>query len=659
MRSNLLAHQAQLQLQRSPLDDDASGRSHAVGRRVVCGIAGVVGVVGPRERDAVRRMCVSMRHRGPDDEGFFDTQGASLGMRRLAIVDVAHGHQPVFDESGSVAVVFNGEIYNFGELRRGLIQRGHRLLGSSDSECLPHLYEEEGGALVQQLRGMFSLAVWDSARAELFLARDRLGKKPLYYWVDGPRLWFASELKCLMSVPHCPTDIDPVAVDQYLTYQYVPQPRTILAGVSKLAPGHTLTWRGGRVVVKRYWTLDYQPLEVLPSPRELSQQLRDQLLDATRIRMTSERPLGAFLSGGLDSSAVVAAMARVSNGPVSTFSVGFEEEAFNELPHARRVADMYGTNHHELIVTPDIADILPRIVEMFDEPFADSSAVPSYYVAEMARRDVVVVLNGDGGDETFGGYTRYSRYMRRGLPGRRLPRGLTWAMDRAASDISRMANGNQRPLRLAGVLGRMAEPDPSRRYARMVSYFLPGERAALYRTEFAERIAGHDPYDLIADAWRRAPEGDTTNRLLATDVATYLPGDLLSKVDITTMAVSLEARSPLLDQELMQWAARLPGHLKVRGKTTKFLFKQAMRPWLPDDLIHRQKMGFAIPRAEWLRGPLQPLIHDTLLAPDSRIATYIQPQQIQQWVQHSRTTSGAASQVWALLMLELWHRAVR
>jgi asparagine synthase (glutamine-hydrolysing) len=627
----------------------------------MCGIAGVVDAetisVGRSELEMVRAMCDAMHHRGPDDSGFGHGSGFVLGMRRLAIIDVAHGQQPVHDESGRVTVVFNGEIYNFGGIQKDLRSSGHHLASNSDSECLPHLYEMHGGDMVDHLRGMFTIAVWDEERRSLLLARDRVGKKPLYYSQSGSRLWFASELKGLLAVPEVTRDLDPIAVDQYLTYQYVPHPLSIFKGIKKLPPGHRLLWTDGSVAVEPYWQLDYAEEGTRPPGTEeiLAERLREVLLDATKVRMITERPLGAFLSGGLDSSAVV--MARLSDQPISTFSIGFSDETYNELPFARQVAELYGTDHHELVVEPDIEDVLPKIARMFDEPFADSSAVPSYYLAEMARRDVVVVLNGDGGDESFGGYHRYAQFLKYG-GGRRFPAPLVRAVVALGRLPARFLPSNHVAARLTRASSRLVEVDPATRYARMMSYFVPEEKAPLYRPEFAAELAGSDPYRLMQSAWAGAEATDVVNRLLACDLALYLPGDLLPKVDITTMSVSLEARSPLLDHRLMEWTASLPGDLKVRNGTTKYLFKKAMEPWLPDALIHRTKMGFGIPRNEWLQGPLSPMVNDLLLAHDSRVAAYLDPVGVQALVVRHAQAGDVGAQLWALLMLELWHREV-
>lgn len=625
----------------------------------MCGIAGVVGDVRSEDRRSVRGMCAAMAHRGPDDEGYVDVDGASIGMRRLSILDIDHGRQPVFDESGRISAVFNGEIYNYRDLQDLLRRDGHTLKSESDSECLPHLYEKLGARFVEHLRGMFAIAVWDDSKMSLLLARDRVGKKPLFYSQIGQRLWFASELKCLLTVGEIPKELDLASLNGYLTYQYVPNPSSILAGVKKLPPATVLSWSSGKASLSEYWKLSYPAADAKATApaSELAEVLRDQLVDATRLRMNSERPLGAFLSGGLDSSAVVAAMARSSATPVSTFSIGFEDERFNELPYARQVAAQYGTNHHELVVKPNIEDTLPRIAEMFDEPFADSSAVPSYYVAEMASREVVVVLNGDGGDESLGGYSRYPRFLM-AAPQISIPPALAALAGRAADRLDRSTIRSVLLRRVAHVSTRAAGATPPLRYARMMSYFTPEQRRRLFRPEVLNQLGDNDPYSQLVAAWDVVEGTDTVNKMLASDVAMYLPGDLLPKVDITTMAVSIEARSPLLDQVFMEWAASLPGAMKVRDGNTKHLFKFAMEPWLPQHLIYRKKMGFGIPREDWLRGPLRPMVHDLLLGGSVNSARYLRKEEIRYWVERNDRFGDAGPRVWALLMLELWFRRV-
>jgi asparagine synthase (glutamine-hydrolysing) len=625
----------------------------------MCGICGIVGPATEGRAWVVRQMCAAIAHRGPDAEGIHEDQRAALGMRRLAVIDVATGDQPVFDESGTVVAVFNGEIYNFRQLRERLIGNGHVLRGSSDSECIPHLYEEHGVDFVRHLRGMFAIALWDRRRSRLVLARDRLGKKPLYYRVDPKGLAFASELKALLTDPATDRTVDEEAVSHYLTYQYVPAPHSVLASVRKLEPAHVLVYEDGRHTTSRYWRLDYRPKDArraVPDEDALAEQLRHRLVDCVRTRLISERPLGAFLSGGLDSSAIVAAMSQVAEGPVKTFSIGFEDEAYNELPFARRVAELYGTDHHELVVRPDVLEILPRLARSFDEPFADSSAIPSYYLAEMARQHVVVALNGDGGDEAFGGYPRYPAFLR--TTARRIPSGVARALGGMGRTIRPWGARSHFLRRASYATTLLAASQPADRYARFLSYFLPEQKETLFTADFAARIAGADSHALVREVWDAHAATDDVNRLLAVDSHTYLPGDLLPKVDITTMAVSLEARSPFLDHTLVEWAASLPGDLKVRGSTTKHLFKKALEPWLPQDLIHRRKMGFGVPLGDWLRGPLRTVVHDLLTDATASDRGWFRPEAVRRLIAEHMAGQDHAVRLYALVMLEMWRREV-
>ncbi len=624
----------------------------------MCGIAGILGGSSDHRSTGVRRMCTAITHRGPDAEGYFDGGRVTLGMRRLSIIDVEHGEQPVFDEAGNTAVVFNGEIYNFRELRQQLQSKGHVFNSASDSECIPHLYEEYGLDFVQHLRGMFAIALWDEVRGRLVLARDRLGKKPLYFRVDPAGMAFASELKALMADPATDRGIDEVALSHYLTYQYVPAPHSILQAVKKLEPGHVLAYEDGHITQSRYWHLQYAPSPEGrgTSEEDLAEELRERLLENVRIRLTSERPLGAFLSGGLDSSAIVAAMSRVSSERVRTFSIGFDEESHNELPFARQVASLYGTDHHELVVRPDVLDVLPTLARAFDEPYADSSAIPSYYLAAMAREQVVVALNGDGGDEALGGYLRYPRFLQTS------PRSLPPLVTRALFNVGRSAapfGARSTLLRRASTAALlMADSEPARRYARFLSYFRPEEKSDLFQRDFAARVDAHDSYELVHRIWDAHSATDPVNRLLAIDTHTYLPGDLLPKVDITTMAHSLEARSPFLDHTFVEWAASLPGSMKVRGGTTKYLLKKALGPWLPNGLIQRRKMGFGVPMAQWLRGPLKDTVFDLLTDKTARDRGWFRPEAVDRLLQEHMSGQDRSPHLYALLMLEMWHREV-
>ncbi|MEV0231180.1 asparagine synthase (glutamine-hydrolyzing) [Nonomuraea sp. NPDC050786] len=618
----------------------------------MCGIAGVVSSAGVNP-ELVREMCEVITHRGPDGEGYHVEPAAALGMRRLAIIDVDGGQQPVSNEDGTVVAVFNGEIYNFPELRRELLSRGHRLSSSGDSECLVHLYEEYGDDLVHRLRGMFAFAIWDRPRQRLLLARDRVGKKPLYWHADHSSIRFASELKSLLLDPAVPRDVNLVALHHYLTYQYVPAPWSITEGVRKLAPGHLLVWEGGTAEVRRYWQLDSTPRPVADERAE-EERLRELLLEATRIRMVSERPLGAFLSGGIDSSAVVAAMAMQTSERIKTFSIGFEDPRFDERGYARSLAKHYGTDHHEFVVSPDLLDMLPRLAWHFDEPFADYSAIPSFYVAQLSREHVTVVLNGDGGDECFGGYRRYvlaARSVR--IP--TAPPSVAPVLARLGARLAR--RHSQLLRRRAGrALQYLSLPTP-RRHAQLMSSFTSEQKTWLYSESLRSRLREIDSHTLLDDAYLSSKAGTDLARILDVDVNTYLPGDLLVKVDTTTMAHSLEARSPLLDHELMEWAAGLPVDLKVRGGETKRIFRRAVASWLPDELVTRPKQGFGIPLAAWLRGELRELAFDTLTDHTARTRGYFRPEAVRQLLESHQKGASHSGRIWALLQFELWHRA--
>ncbi|WP_433435251.1 asparagine synthase (glutamine-hydrolyzing) [Nonomuraea sp. CA-141351] len=618
----------------------------------MCGIAGVVSSAGVNP-ELVRDMCEVISHRGPDGEGYHVEPTAVLGMRRLAIIDVGGGQQPVSNENGTVVAVFNGEIYNFPELRRDLLARGHHLTSAGDSECLVHLYEEYGDDLVHRLRGMFAFAIWDRPRQRLLLARDRLGKKPLYWHVGQSSIRFASELKSLLLDPTVPRDVNLVALHHYLTYQYVPAPWSIREGVCKLAPGHLLVWEGGTAEVRRYWQLDSTP-RLVTDERAEEERLRELLLEATRIRMVSERPLGAFLSGGIDSSAVVAAMAMQSSERIKTFSIGFEDARFDERSHARSLARHYGTDHHEFVVTPDLLDMLPRLAWYFDEPFADYSAIPSFYVAQLSREHVTVVLNGDGGDECFGGYRRYVLAARSA----RIPMAPPSVAPALARIGARLARRNSQLLRRrAGrALQYLSQPAP-RRHAQLMSSFTAEQKTWLYSESLRSRLREIDSHTLLDDAYLSSKAGTGLGRILDVDVNTYLPGDLLVKVDTTTMAHSLEARSPLLDHALMEWAAGLPVDLKVRGGETKRIFRRAVASWLPDELVTRPKQGFGVPLAAWLRGELRELVFDTLTDHSARTRGYFRPEAVLHLLESHQKGASHSGRIWALLQLELWHRA--
>lgn len=622
----------------------------------MCGIAGILSLSGqPPDQALLRGMNGRLAHRGPDDEGYHFNGRLALAQRRLSIIDLQTGQQPLANEDGTVWVTFNGEIYNFQELRRRLEAQGHRFQTASDTEVIVHAYEQHGPDCVQHFRGMFAFAVWDARQQTLFLARDRVGKKPLYYaWVGGSLL-FASELQALLSHSGLRREVDPAAVDAYLTYGYIPAPRTIFRDVFKLPPAHHLTVRGtDRPRPECYWQLEYGPKLELSEPAA-AEQFLDLLREAVRLRMIADVPLGALLSGGIDSSLVVALMSQASSQPVRTFSIGFAEEEFNELPYARLVARQYGTEHHELMVRPSALDILPMLVRHYGEPFADSSAIPSYHVARLTRQHVKVALNGDGGDECFAGYERYrgmalAEYYQK-IPGRNLIGYLGTLLPESLPRRSRLGQA-KRFLQAANL------PRESR-YLRWVSYFTSEHKQRLYSAAFRAELAGQYAEDWLAQQFQEAnrPGLDPLDHVLAVDVRSYLPYDLLVKMDIATMACSLEARSPFLDHHVMEFAARLPTSLKLRRTSLKHLLKRVAGQLLPPQTYQRRKMGFGVPVGDWMRGELRPLIEDTLLSSQSRSGRYFDPQAVRELARsHLDGRRDASYQLWALLWLELWHR---
>lgn len=619
----------------------------------MCGIAGKVDRGAGVPAALVEQMCERQAHRGPDSRGIFSADGVGLGIQRLRVIDLETGDQPVYNEDRSVVVVLNGEIYNYRELRRELEGRGHTFSTHGDTEVIVHLYEEEGPDLVQRLSGMFAFALWDERRKHLLIARDRVGKKPLFYSERNGSLSFASELGALMADPSIPREVDPAAIDCYLAYGYVQAPRSIWSTVKKLPPAHTLVWENGSTRVERYWSLDYSSKADAPLP-ELEEELRDRVSAAVRRRMIADVPLGALLSGGVDSAIVVSEMAAAAPGQVRTFSIGFEQEEYNELPLARLTAERFDTDHEEFRVEPDAIEIVPKLVRHYGEPFADSSAIPSFYLAELTRRKVTVALNGDGGDESFAGYLRYvANNLSGGLD--LIPRPLRRGAAAAAGSLLQL--GDARGLRSYGrrFLTSIGEDAPGR-YADHVCIFNRSEREALLG-EAALAATGTATADVIAGPWRNASGRSRLDALLETDVATYLPGDLLVKMDIASMAYSLEARSPLLDPELMQFAASLPARYKARLTQKKWILRRAYRGRIPDEVLDGRKRGFGVPLGAWFRNELRDFTREVLLDPVSLGRGLVREGPTRALLdQHDRGGADRSMQIWTLLMLELWHR---
>ncbi|MBI1761222.1 MAG: asparagine synthase (glutamine-hydrolyzing) [Acidobacteria bacterium] len=631
----------------------------------MCGIVGIVATTGRELTAQLQPMLDAQAHRGPDAWGVWPAAGvASLcafGHRRLAIIDLsAAGKQPMSNADGSVWITFNGEIYNFQQLRRELESRGHRFRTRTDTETIIYAYEEWGVECVKHLRGMFAFGIWDARRQRLLLARDRVGKKPLFYAQAGERFLFASELQGLLADAEVPRVVNAAAIDAYLSYGYIPAPHTAYQGVFKLPPAHWLTLDvtpdGFTTRVERYWSLAYQPKLTL-SAEEAGEQLRAVLTEAVRLRMISDVPLGAFLSGGIDSSIVVGLMAQLSGQPVKTFSIGFAEAAFNETEHARRIAQKWQTEHHEFIVQPNALEILPKLVRHYGEPYADSSALPTFYVAQLTRQHVTVALNGDGGDESFAGYERYlgNRVAERmqAVP------GAAWAGRTLGGLLPDSLDPKNRLRTLRRFLSVAAQP-MAERYTRWLSFFHTETKLPLYSPEFAAQLNGtRDGYlnALFAEVLQNSEAIDPIDAAMAVDVQSYLPFDLLVKVDITSMANSLEARSPFLDHEVMELAARLPAHLKAPGKDLKHLLKRTFADLLPPENVNRRKMGFGVPVGAWFRRELRDFVRDVLLSPTAVQRGYFKRAEVERLVtEHQAGRADYAFQLWSLLMLELWQR---
>lgn len=629
----------------------------------MCGIAGLLhhARTGPVDRGLLDRMNGCLVHRGPDQGGAWVSPDgrAGLAMRRLSIIDVASGQQPLSNEDGTVWIVFNGEIYNFADLREELEKKGHRFRTHSDTETIVHLYEEEGVDCVKRLRGMFAFALWDAARERLLLARDRFGKKPLVYWDAGGRLAWASELQALKTIADFPREMDPAALDLYLSLQYIPSPRTIYKDVHKLPPGHRLVVEKGTPRVERYWDLPLgaPPLQI--GLEEAKGEIRRRLTEAVKLRMISEVPLGAFLSGGVDSSVIVGLMAGLSERPVKTFSIGFEEEAFSELGYAREAAQRFGADHQEFVVKPDMAEVLPVLAKHYGEPFADASALPTYYVARETRRHVTVALNGDGGDENFAGYLRYQA-MKMAAVLDRLPLSAVQALRAGAGLLPEGLGSKGFGWRLKRVLDGALERDPAARHLGFARFFSEEEKRSLYAPAFAARLPGGSlALEYLRLPFLRAGRLDAVNRSLYADFSTYLPECLMTKVDIATMACSLEGRSPLLDHEFAEFVFRLPGAWKLKGMSgLKWIFKETFKDLLPPAIRSRGKMGFGIPLGPWFRkGALRDLFQETVLSPQALQRGLFREEALRAlFEEHQTGRRDHGYKLWALLMLELWHR---
>ncbi len=623
------------------------------------------GIVALAERDPhivvpledVQRMVRTLVHRGPDEEGSIVRPGAGLAMRRLSIVDLAGGQQPFSNETEDVFAVGNGEIYNFASVRARLEARGHRFRSHSDIEVVVHAYEEYGEECFTHLKGMFAVAIWDERTHTLLAARDRAGEKPLYY-ADTPQgLRLASEVKALLERPEVSRDLDPEAIDQYLTYEYVIAPRTMLRAVRKLPPAHYLRYRRGDLQIRRYWDIAGMPVRTWREPAAV-EALREALLRAVDSQMMADVPLGVFLSGGIDSSAIVAYMAEAAlrrNVVVSSFSLGFDDGSYNELPYARQVAAQFGTTHHEDIVTPDVASLFDQLVTHLDEPFADVSLFPTFLVSRLARQHVKVVLGGDGGDELFGGYDAYAaQRMASGLA-RVAPTTLWRLVDRAAAAVRPQEQKKGIVNKVKRFVEGMAGGDPAIGHYRWMTFLDGHARDRLYTPALSTAVQAGDVHREVKDALGGYRGDDAVNRLLYADLKVYLADDILVKVDRMSMATSLETRAPFLDTDVMELAFSMPGDLKVRGGVRKYILKKALEGVLPDSILHRRKEGFSIPMKQWLRSDLQPLMRRLLSRERLSRRGLFQPTEVERMMAaHVDGRANYAHQLFSLMVFERW-----
>lgn len=599
-------------------------------------------------------MSNALVHRGPDDEGYYLDNYAMLGVRRLSIIDLMTGHQPISNETSSIWVAFNGEIYNYQEIRNHLETKGHIFSTESDTEVIVHAYEQYGYACLDLFNGMFAIAIWDANQRQLFLARDRLGIKPLYYWVDNDQIIFGSELRAVSLHPIVPREIDPAALDCFLTLEYIPSPRTIYKDIYKLQPGHYLTFKHGSLKVRQYW--DIMPQDIPQDESACEGVLTELIKDSVQKRLISDVPLGAFLSGGIDSSTVLAFMCQASNSPVKTFSIGFEDESYNELPYANQVALTFNTEHHEKVMSPDIAILAERLAGQLDEPLGDFSIFSTYLVSQMASQTVKVVLSGDGGDEVFGGYdtyvaqSLYSYY-------RRLPISLRKNL---LPSLMELIPPQQTKKGLVNKTKRFVEGSIYPAYLQHTRWMLfmnQEDKNRLYQRDWAHLRNGNESTELLKDYFKAASDWNSMSQQQYVDIKTYLVDNILTKVDRMSMAVSLEARVPLLDHRIVEFALNLPAHMKLKQGRTKLILRKVMKEVLPQEVLTKPKQGFSIPLKHWLNGPLRPMMMDLLSTSSIRRRGFFEPQTVSRWVnEHLEGRANHSHRLWALLMFELWQQ---
>jgi asparagine synthase (glutamine-hydrolysing) len=621
----------------------------------MCGIVGITNS-GSRRADGevLKRMNEAIIHRGPDDDGFYINENVGLAMRRLSIIDLAHGKQPIFNSDKTKVIVFNGEIYNFQKLRAELEKDGHEFQTRSDTEVILHLYEKYGTECVLHLRGMFAFAIWDETDRSLFIARDRVGKKPLLYsHQPNGNLIFGSEFRALLEHPDISREVDHEAIDNYLSFLCIPAPQTAFKQIRKLKPAHWLRWKDGEIKTEKYWSPDFST-KLQISEQEAEEKTLDILREATKLRMISEVPLGAFLSGGVDSSLIVALMAEASDKPVKTFSIGFEEQDYSELKYARRVAKHIGAEHNEFIVKPDALEILPKLVEHYGEPYADSSAIPTFYVACETRKHVTVALNGDGGDESFAGYERYAA-MSLAEKYQKFPKLLRKSLIEMPISLIPAPNNFRNRIQRTKRFVRSASLPKSERYFQWMCAFDQESKQEIYTDSFRHELNGQKSVDLLDNWFSTSGNLGIVDAAMTTDIMTYLPNDLLVKVDIASMANSLEARSPLLDHEVIEFAASLPENIKFRVTEPKYLLKKIAAKLVPSEVIYRRKMGFGVPISNWLKGEMQSFLRENLLSSQFEDRGLFRSETVKTLIEnHINDEKDNSNKLWTLLMLEMW-----
>ncbi|NOZ61614.1 MAG: asparagine synthase (glutamine-hydrolyzing) [Calditrichaeota bacterium] len=622
----------------------------------MCGICGVVHTNFSQrvEESQLRRMTDAIVHRGPDDEGIYVKREVGLGMRRLSIIDLATGKQPISNETGDVWIVFNGEIYNHQELRKELIARGHRFATKADTESIIHAYEEYGERCVEKLNGMFAFAIWDEKKKSLFVARDRIGIKPLYYFFDKKRFIFGSEIKSILQAGEVPRRIDLQALDNFLTFEYIPAPLSVFQDIRKLPPGQTLTLKENEIYLRSYWNLQMGQDEF--DPQRTQEKLVEVLQDAVKIRLMSDVPLGAFLSGGIDSSTIVALMAQVMNQPVKSFSIGFEDQTYNELNYARLIAQKYQTEHFESIIRPNALELMESLIHFLDEPFGDFSIFPTYLVSKMAREHVTVVLSGDGGDELFGGYDTYLAHQIANKYAK-LPSWLKKGMVRPLVDSLPPSPKKKGLINRAKRFVEGTKLPSQLQHTRWMIFLQDAEREMLYTPEMRSGMSDASPYQFILDYFEHsaAQTTDEVNQQMYVDVKTYLVDDILVKVDRMSMATSLEARVPFLDHRVVELAASIPGTAKLQGKKSKVILKEAMRKYLPEEILYRGKEGFSIPIKNWLKNELKTMMLDLLNSDRIKAEGFFDSRFVERLIsEHLSGKENHSHRLWALMMFEKW-----